>query len=224
MSYLDRNPIGLRKTTFIVVTVIEAAAIYAVIQGLNVKFTRQLPPPPFVGTQVKLDPPSPPVPHPTPTARPSPSDTHITTRPNDFGPNDFGMVVATFPVTPQPVPSPGPVPMASPDPIVEPPKPPQFTPRAPRALGRPSAWATTNDYPTRDLREGNSGVTGFRLTIGSDGKVQSCAITASSGFPGLDRATCDNAVRRARFEPATDASGANVAGSYANNIRWVIPE
>ena len=41
---------------------------------------------------------------------------------------------------------------------------------------------------------------------------------------GLDRATCDNVARRARFEPATDASGANVAGSYANNIRWVIPK
>ena len=126
--------------------------------------------------------------------------------------------------TPQPMPTASPMPQPTPDPVIEPPRPPQFAPRAVRPLGRPSAWATSNDYPARDLREGNAGVTGFRLTIGSDGKVQSCTVTASSGFPGLDRATCDNVSRRARFEPATDGSGAKVPGSYAINIRWVIPE
>jgi protein TonB len=54
--------------------------------------------------------------------------------------------------------------------------------------------------------------------------VVSCTVTASSGFPGLDRATCDNVSRRAHFEPATDGSGAKVPSSYANKIRWVIPD
>ena len=75
-----------------------------------------------------------------------------------------------------------------------------------------------------DLREGNQGVTQFTLTIGADGKVQSCMVTASSGFPGLDKATCDNVSRRARFEPATDGSGNRVGGTYSNRIRWEIPQ
>jgi protein TonB len=105
------------------------------------------------------------------------------------------------------------------------PKPaPSFTPREAQPLGRPGDWVTPNDYPARELREGNQGVTQFRVSIGADGKVQSCAIIISSGYPGLDVATCTKVTARARFNPAHDASGAKVSGSYANSIRWVIPE
>jgi periplasmic protein TonB len=220
MSYLDRKHASNRTATIIAAAVIEAAAIYAVVQGLSGTFTRQPLREPLVGEQIKLDPPTPPVPHPAPSARPSPRPDHVTTHKNDFD-----MVVPSFTITPLPLPSAIPVPLPTPDVvIIEPLQPPTFPPRKATPVGRVSTWATTNDYPTRDLREGNMGVTGFRLTIGADGKVRSCTITSSSGFPGLDKATCDNISRRARFEPATDASGAKVPGSYANNIRWVIPE
>ena len=219
MSYLDRKHTSNRTATIIAVTVIEAAAIFAVVRGLTVDFRRNPVPPPFEAGQIPLDPPPTPVPtpHPTPTAQPSHQPGHVIHNTNDLG---TGPILVIDPV---PMPTASPMPQPTPD-VIDPPRPPQFAARAARPVGRPSGWVTSNDYPARDLREGNTGITGFRLAIGSDGRVQSCSITSSSGFPGLDRATCDNLSRRARFEPATDGSGAKVAGTYANNIRWVIPE
>ena len=220
MSYLGRKHTSHRTATIIVVAVIEAAAIYGLVLGLDNRFTRDPLPPALVGEQIKLDPPPPPVPQPTHSARPSPQPDRLTTHRNDLR-----IAIPDFPLAPLLLPADSPVPLPTPDIYIEPqPKPPQFAPRAARPVGRVGTWATTNDYPARDLREGNTGVTGFRLTIGNDGKVKSCAVTRSSGFAGLDQATCDNVARRARFEAATDETGAKVAGSYANAIRWVIPE
>ena len=218
MSYLDRKHSSHRTATIIAVTAIEAAAIFAVVRGLTVTFTRDPPPPPLAGEQIYLPPPPPPMPHPTPAAQPSHQPEHSNPAPVDLGRGP------SLPIDPFPMPTASPMPQPTPTATIEPLRPPQFAPRAARPLGRPSGWATSNDYPARDLREGNAGVTGFRLTIGSDGKVQSCSITMSSGFPGLDRATCDNVSRRARFEPASDGSGAKVSGSYTNSIHWVIPD
>lgn len=89
--------------------------------------------------------------------------------------------------------------------------------------GNPASWATTNDYPTRALREERAGTVSFRLAIGPDGRVMGCTIADSSGSPDLDDATCSNVTRRARFTPATDAEGNPTSGSYSNRIRWVIP-
>lgn len=218
MSYLSRKHTSHRTATIIAVTVIEAAAIYGLVLGLQNTFTRDPPPKPLVGVQMPLDPP-PPVP--TPSVQPSPqADPIVTPR------HAIAVSMPNFPTAPLPLPtsSPVPLPLPTPDAIIETPKPPQFAPRSAKPLGRVGSWATPNDYPARDLREGNAGVTGFRLEIGSDGKVKSCTVTRSSGFAGLDQATCENVSRRARFEAATDETGARVAGSYSNNIRWVIPE
>lgn len=108
--------------------------------------------------------------------------------------------------------------------ILPPPDPtPTFQPRMAIPRGNPGYWATTNDYPARDLREGNQGIARFLLTIGADGRVQSCRITQSTGFSGLDDATCRNVSRRARFDPATDGTGAPVSGTYSGSVRWLIP-
>jgi len=217
MSYLDRKHANHRTATIIAVSVIEAAAIFAVVRGLTVTFTRDHAPPRLEGEQIYLPPPLPTPPHPVPTAQPSHQPDHV------IQPRDDLATGPLVPVGPLPTPTASPMPQPTPIAVIDPPRP-QFTPRAARPVGRPSGWVTSNDYPSRDLREGNAGVTGFRLSIGSDGSVQGCTITLSSGFPGLDRATCDNLTRRARFEPAMDGSGARVAGTYASHIRWVIPE
>ena len=60
--------------------------------------------------------------------------------------------------------------------------------------------------------------------IGSNGRVNACEITASSGHAALDEATCKFVTRRARFEPATDSNGAKVVGSYSSKVTWRIPE
>lgn len=105
-----------------------------------------------------------------------------------------------------------------------PPPPPRFTPKQPQPKGAPGNWATSNDYPSRALREEREGVTGFRVSVGTDGKVSDCQVTSSSGSPDLDQATCENVRRRARFQPATDGEGNPSTGSYSNRIRWVIPK
>jgi periplasmic protein TonB len=199
------------------VTIIEAAAIFAVVRGLTDDIVIKRPRDIFAATNMPLDPPKP---------LPPPVEHKTVTKPHDTTDRVPQVLInlGSGPIAPYvpPIADPEPGPLAGL--IIDPPKAPQFTPRSAKPLGRPSSWATSNDYPARDLREGNAGVTGFRLSIGADGKVINCAITAPSGFAGLDRATCENIVRRARFEPATDGSGARVAGTYSNNIRWVIPE
>jgi protein TonB len=116
-------------------------------------------------------------------------------------------------------PPPAPIVLAPP-PAAPPPAAPA-TPAQPR--GNPGSWATTNDYPSRALREERSGTTGFRVTVGADGRVVDCQITSSSGHADLDQATCQNVTRRARFKPATQ-DGQPVQGTYSNRVRWVIPE
>jgi len=111
----------------------------------------------------------------------------------------------------------------APPPVVAPP-PPRFTPKLAQPKGRPGDWVTTNDYPSRALREEREGTTGFRLSVGPDGRVTNCEITSSSGSPDLDAATCDNLRRRARFTPATDGEGQPTSGSYSSRTRWVIPK
>jgi protein TonB len=105
-----------------------------------------------------------------------------------------------------------------------PPPPPKFTPKSAQPKGNPGNWATTNDYPTRALREEREGVTGFRVTVGTDGRATGCDVTSSSGSADLDQATCSNVMRRARFTPATDGEGNPTTGSYSSRVRWVIPK
>ena len=41
---------------------------------------------------------------------------------------------------------------------------------------------------------------------------------------GLDAATCKLLTRRARFEAASDETGAKIVGSYSGSVRWEIPD
>lgn len=110
-------------------------------------------------------------------------------------------------------------------PLVRPSEPPaRFAPKIARPRGDLTRWVTTQDYPSVDLRAGNSGTVRFRLAIDGAGRVTGCTVTQSSGHPGLDAATCRNVARRARFDAASDAAGEKVAGTYDGTIRWVIPQ
>jgi TonB family protein len=90
--------------------------------------------------------------------------------------------------------------------------------------GNPGYWVTSNDYPTRALREERTGTVGFRVEVDESGRVASCEIVLSSGSTDLDEATCANVSRRARFSPAISSDGQPMRGSYSNSIRWTIPE
>jgi protein TonB len=108
------------------------------------------------------------------------------------------------------------------EPTLDPP--PMFRPKGAMPRGKTGLWVTTNDYPTYDLRLGHQGTTRYRLTIDTAGRVTNCAITTSSGWPGLDKAACDRVSARAKFEPATDQTGARIAGAFAGSVTWQIPQ
>lgn len=130
-------------------------------------------------------------------------------------------VPSEFPTT-MPVPPPvPPVIMAPPPPA--PPMPYPSAARPPMPRGNPGYWVSTNDYPAEALREEVTGITAFRVIVGTDGRVSECQITMSSGSTLLDSTTCTLVTRRARFTPATDSNGHLAIGAYSNRIRWVIP-
>ncbi|MBX9925607.1 MAG: energy transducer TonB, partial [Hyphomicrobiaceae bacterium] len=122
--------------------------------------------------------------------------------------------------------TPTPPPPQPPTPVIAPPAPSAAPSRATGAKpkGNPGRWATNDDYPARAQREEREGTAGFRVTIGPDGRVTGCDITASSGHADLDQETCKLVTRRARFDPALDRDGNPTTGSYSNRVRWQIPK
>ncbi len=93
----------------------------------------------------------------------------------------------------------------------------------PKPVSDPGTWVTPDDYPARALVAEHEGITAFRLTISKNGNPLFCDITQSSGHDELDSATCKALMRKARFNPALDASGKAVVSSYVNRVKWQIP-
>jgi TonB family protein len=94
----------------------------------------------------------------------------------------------------------------------------------PRPANSPSSWMSISDYPADALAKHQEGTVGFALAIDASGQVQSCSVTESSGSSALDQGTCALLKSRAKFEPARDASGHAVAGTFASKIQWVYPQ
>jgi protein TonB len=80
------------------------------------------------------------------------------------------------------------------------------------------------DYPPSAMRAEEQGTTGFRLDVGTDGRVTNCTITSSSGSNALDTATCRILKSRARFTPARDSTGSPTHDATSGRIRWVLPQ
>lgn len=220
MAYVSSQNSASRTRTGIAVAAVQALGIYAIIASLSYVVN---PPKPEIHTG-GFPIPSPTI-TPTPATTPQPRD-HTIPSPSPIpGP----LSSPTAEASPLPSPStgtgdgPGTTATASPTPLptTEPTRA-AVTPKAPKPKGRPGEWVTRNDYPAQDLREGNEGTVRFRLGINAEGKVTSCTITGSSGFPRLDNTACAKLSQRGRFEPATDGNGAKVAGTWYSAVRWSI--
>jgi protein TonB len=217
MAYADQEMSGNKIAAFVVVALLHLALGYALVTGLAYEGFKQVMKK-VTTVDIKKDEPKkeekPPPPKkeaaPPPIVVPPPL-MNINTRPPP---------VETTPIQ---LPAPTPIEIPRPAPVAAAPPPPRIQPKGAQPKGNPANWATTNDYPTRALREERAGTTGFRVSVGPDGRVTSCSVTSSSGSPDLDEATCSNVTRRARFTPATDGEGNPTSGSYSNRIRWVIP-
>jgi protein TonB len=110
----------------------------------------------------------------------------------------------------------------APPPPPPPPPPPQKVSSA-RAKGSLPGLFSTDDYPQDALRNEQQGTTAVRLTIGTDGRVSDCSVTASSGSSSLDTATCRIIRSRARYTPAVGSDGRPTTDTDTARIRWVVP-
>lgn len=207
------------------VALVHIALAVGLVSGLTIKVFN----PPEDEPLVTFDT-DPVVPTPDPTTSPEPNPTSTTTRPIiliptppihvnqtqpvetviDFPPTDE--VVRVLPT----VPDRGPI--TQPDPI------PTFTPRGPVPANGPAGWVTNNDYPGRALTREHEGNVSYSINVDARGRVLDCRIVSSSGHDTLDNATCRLIERRARFNPATDRTGAEVSGTYRGLVSWVIPQ
>ncbi|MCB2072576.1 MAG: TonB family protein [Novosphingobium sp.] len=221
MAYLDqKTQTNRRALTALAVALLQGGAIVAVIHGLSVTIMPREPEPRLAAEQWKLDPPPPPQTDPKiePKRDPKPNETRVDTPERRIPLPSVDDSFIEIPLPPLPK-----APEWTELPV-PPPAPPPATPELAQPRNSPGGWITTNDYPSRDLREGNQGLARFVLTIGTDGRVEACTITQSTGFRGLDEATCKYVSSRARFRPASDGSGRKVTGSYSGSVRWVIPQ
>ncbi|MEN9925600.1 MAG: hypothetical protein RL268_1726 [Pseudomonadota bacterium] len=216
MAYADQEVSGNRIAAFVIVALLHVALGYALVTGLAYEGVKQLVKK-VTTVDIKKD---------EPKKEPPPPPKKAAAAPPIVAPPPKMNISAVAPpveiVQTVPPPAPPPVIVAPPAPIAAPP--PRVQPKQATPKGNPANWATTNDYPTRALREEREGTTGFRVTVGADGRVTSCSITSSSGSPDLDEATCSNVTRRARFNPATDGEGNPTTGQYSSRVRWVIPK
>lgn len=220
MAYADRDTTSTRTTAIIIVAIIIAVTGYAFVTGLAVDFTKK------VANKLNVfdvtPPPPPPPPEPPP---PPPPDAHLPPPPVVSPPP----IVQTNVPTPviQTVPSPPPV--YIPTPTAPPPSPPA-PPPAPRVSqaaglkGNVGSFFGPDSYPPAAQRAGAQGRVTARLSVGADGRVSDCSISASSGNDDLDTTTCRIARSRVRFTPARDDSGNAIASTYPLAVKWVLPQ
>jgi periplasmic protein TonB len=222
MAYADRNVSGSRVVAIVIVAIIVAGMGYAFVTGLAYQYIKKKaeelktfeveePPPP----PEEIPPPPPPPDTPVP-----PPPTQVVVPPAVVQTVSPAPPVATTNIIPPPPPITPPAPPAP----TAPPAPPA-PPRVAKALkprSSPGSWVTNDDYPSESQRAGEEGVTGFRLDVDATGRVVSCTITSSSGSSRLDTQACNLLKRRARFDPAEDASGNKIPAPYVNRFRWQI--
>jgi protein TonB len=219
MSYARRNQMSTNRTAAIViVALIHIALGYALVTGLAynvIKATAEK----MKTFDVEDEPPPPPEEPPPPPEQNTPPPPQVVAPPPIVRTNTVAPPVISVPVAPPPVITQRPAPPAPP----APPPPPRVS-QAARARGNLVALFSTDDYPQSAIRNEEQGTTAVKLTIGPDGRVSDCAITASSGSSSLDNATCNILRRRARFTPAKDQAGNPISDSYSQRIRWELPE
>ena len=78
-------------------------------------------------------------------------------------------------------------------------------------------------YPPEALKNGEEGKVGFSVHVSDAGRIEQCQITESSGYPTLDRETCDFIVEFARFGAVKDAEGKVHPSTKTGVVNWTLP-
>ncbi|MEO7689939.1 MAG: energy transducer TonB [Sphingomonas sp.] len=86
-----------------------------------------------------------------------------------------------------------------------------------------ASWFSQSDYPPESRLRDEEGRVTVTLDIDERGVPTKCRIAESSGYPVLDAKTCELALKRGRFKPATDTTGKPVASSFTlPAVRWSV--
>lgn len=125
--------------------------------------------------------------------------------------------------------APAPAPPPPPPPTIVVARPPPTPAPSPAAGGaampqpiNPGSWITQADYPAAARRVGAEGTVGIRLDIDAGGRPTECLVTSSSGNRDLDMAACRIMAARGRFNPARNAGGTAIPGSFVTRVRWTL--
>lgn len=89
--------------------------------------------------------------------------------------------------------------------------------------GNPGRWVALEDMPENAKAAGWVGTTSYQLQFDEAGRVIACDVTGTSGYPLLDRTTCDLLKVRALFNAGKDADGNPVGGTYSDRVLWRAP-
>ena len=221
MAYADRDTSSSRLVAIFVVCLIVAGVGYAFVTGLAVDLAKK------VNTKLNVFDVAPPPPPPPPEEPPPPPPDQQLEPPPVVSPPPIVQTNTPPPVIINTVPTPPPV--FNPTPTAPPPAPPAPAP-APRVSqaaglkGDPGRFFGPDAYPPAAQRAGAQGRVVARLSVGTDGRVTDCTVSASSGNDDLDSTTCRIARSRVRFSPAKDDSGNAIASTYTLPVRWVLPQ
>ena len=214
MSYVDQGMTPGRIWSIVLVAILHALLGYAFVTGLAYKFVKNVQED-LKTFDVQEAPPPEEEPPPPPPETPQPPPPVTSPPPINRFEN----------LAPPPVAAPPPPPVLAPPPPVAAPPPPPPPPRTvepARARANLSSLVSDSDYPASALRNEEQGTTGFRLTVGPDGRVSNCVVTSSSGSSALDAATCRIMRSRARFTPARNNLGENTQDTVNSRIQWRI--
>ncbi|KPP94153.1 energy transducer TonB [Erythrobacter sp. HL-111] len=220
MAYADQQMSGNKAVSIVIVALIHVAVGYLLISGLAISAAKKIiervdtfnveepPPPPEEPDEPPPEEPQQETAPPPPVAPPPPIN--IAPQPPQIR-------------TQREIPPPSPPALTLPPPApAAPPAPPsQARGVQPRNQSR---WVRRiiEDYPSRALRQEEEGTVGVRVTVGANGRVSACSVTASSGSSILDDAACRSLQRYARFEPALNDAGDPTTGSWATRITYQI--
>lgn len=218
MAYTDQKMSGSKVVAIIIVALIHAVLGYAFVTGLAYQYVKKVSE--ELNTFDVEEPPPPPPDEPPPP----PPDQEMQPPP----------VVSPPPMvrTPTPAPQiqfvPTPPPVYVPTPVAAPPPPPPPpTPvinKAAGPKGNPADWVSTDDYPPSALRAEAQGTSAIAWDINTQGRVENCRVTSSSGNADLDQAACRAITRRGRYSPALDQSGNPIRSQQSRRVTWKIPK
>ena len=94
---------------------------------------------------------------------------------------------------------------------------------AAEAKGDPTAWISSDDYPSSALSDAIGGTSTILWQITPEGRVTNCRVLASSGNLALDAAACQAITRNGHYTPARDKDGKPRSSYSSRNVVWRSP-